>query len=85
MQYSVYVLKSLKNNKFYIGSTGNIDRRVKEHNSGKSKYTRPGKPYVLVYSEQYLTRSEAVKREWYFKNTADGNRWLKEKLAIIKT
>lgn len=83
MSYSVYVLQSLKDNKLYIGSTDNVVRRIREHNSGKSKSTRSRKPFVLLYTEEYLTRSSAAKREWHFKNTSEGNIWLKKKLGII--
>lgn len=84
MQYFVYVLQSLKDRRLYIGSTNNIERRVREHNSGKSKSTRSRKPFVLIYAEEYPTRSDAARREWHFKNTAEGNIWLKQKIATIK-
>ncbi len=66
--YYVYVLKSLKNGRFYTGSTDNVDRRFNEHNSGGSKYTRLTKPFELVYKEEFKTRSEACQRELFFKS-----------------
>ena len=65
--FYVYVLRSLVNNRYYTGSTDNLDRRLNEHNSGKSKYTKLTKPFVLVYKETYTSRLEAVRRELYFK------------------
>ncbi len=50
---------------FYTGSTGNIEKRIQEHNSGKSgaKYTRGRRPVKLVYVEPCSTPSVALKRE----------------------
>lgn len=48
----------------YTGYTTDVERRVKEHNSGEgAKYTRGRAPVHLVYSEEYETRSEAMSRE----------------------
>jgi putative endonuclease len=65
--YYLYIIKSLRNKRYYVGSTNDVDRRLIEHNSGKSKYTRMTKPFELVYKEEYLTRSEAGRRELYIK------------------
>ncbi len=50
---------------FYTGSTGNIEKRIQEHNSGKAgaKYTRSRRPVTLVYLEPCSTPSIALKRE----------------------
>ncbi len=61
--FTVYILKSIHNNKFYIGQTSNLERRFLYHNSGYSKATKSGIPWELVYSENYNSRSEAVRRE----------------------
>ena len=71
--FFLYILKSLKDNKLYIGTTSNINRRLKQHNSGFSKSTKFRKPFVLIYQEKYFTRNDACKREWFFKNTSEGN------------
>ena len=73
--YTVYVLRSLKNNYRYIGQTNNIDKRLAEHNSGLSKSTKNIRPLVLDYSEEYATRSEAMKRERFLKS-GKGREWL---------
>ena len=73
--YTVYVLRSLKNNYRYIGQTNNIDKRLAEHNSGLSKSTKNIRPLVLDYSEEYATRSEAIKRERFLKS-GKGREWL---------
>jgi len=61
------LLESLKNGRFYIGSTSNIERRIREHNQGKSKYTRLTRPFKLIYREVFNTITEARKREAYLK------------------
>jgi len=67
--FSVYVLKSLKNSKRYIGYTGkNIELRLNEHNSGCNKYTRHNDPYKLIYKEIYNYKTEAIKRERFLKS-----------------
>jgi len=66
--YTVYIIKSRTNNKFYIGQTSNLGRRLLYHNSGYSKATKSGIPWVIVYCENYNIRSEAVRREKEIKN-----------------
>jgi len=66
--YFVYVLKSKKDQKRYIGFTDNLERRLNEHNSGKVKSTKNRKPLDLIYCEEYESKSEAMNREKYFKS-----------------
>ncbi len=66
--YYLYILKSNKSHKYYIGCTDNPNRRITEHNSGLSKYTKVGIPWILVYTECYNTLSEARIREIQVKN-----------------
>ena len=61
--FHVYILLSESTHKFYIGSTGNLSDRLLRHNSGRSKATKVGIPWQLVYSEEFPTRSEAIRRE----------------------
>lgn len=67
--YYVYVLLSLKDNKFYIGSTNNLKRRLKEHLAGKNISTSKRLPLKLIYFEGHLSKSDAERREKYFKTT----------------
>ena len=80
--YYVYVLKSTKDNKLYTGYTSDLKRRVLDHNSGKVKSTSYRKPFELVYSETFQTRSEARWKEKFLK-TAWGKKKLKSSLKII--
>lgn len=65
MSYTFYILRC-RDNSLYCGQTKNLQKRIEEHNSGKkisAKYTRSRKPVALVYSEDYGTLTEALKRE----------------------
>ena len=75
----VYVLKSLKNQSWYIGCTDNLRERFREHNAGKSKYTAKLRPWRIVYYEAGLNRKDAFRREKYLKS-GYGRRWLKNRL-----
>ncbi len=77
--FYVYVLL-LKNGKRYTGQTNNLERRLSEHQNGRSPYTRMFKMDKLLYSQQFPTRSEAVMYERYLKTTA-GRKWLDQYLA----
>ena len=66
--FHVYILQSEKNKKYYIGSTSNLENRIKRHFEGRSKYTRKYLPYKLIYTEVYETKREALSRERYLKN-----------------
>ena len=65
--YYVYILKSLKNGRFYTGSTNNLERRMHEHNVGQTKYTSKAGPFELVYKEPYNTSLGAKRREKFLK------------------
>ncbi|MFA5972075.1 MAG: GIY-YIG nuclease family protein [Lentimicrobiaceae bacterium] len=75
----VYALSNEINNEVYIGITVDIERRLKEHNSGKSRYTKAYRPWKVFYFEVCDDYSAARKREVYFKTTS-GRRELKGKL-----
>jgi putative endonuclease len=59
MKYYAYLLQSSKNQKFYYGHTQNINVRLKEHNSGKTKSTRANIPYEIVFYEVCESRKAA--------------------------
>ena len=62
-----YILFSEKLNKYYIGSTSDINRRIEDHNRGKEKFTRTRTPWQIVYSEQFEILADARKRELQIK------------------
>ena len=61
----------------YVGMTINCEVRLKEHNSGKTHSTKAFIPWILIHTEEYLTRGDARIREKYLKSAA-GRRWRKE-------
>ena len=67
MSYVTYIIFSPSHNRYYIGSTQNIEKRLKKHNSGGTKSTKPYKPWVLVYMEVFQNKSKACKREFEIK------------------
>ena len=81
--YWVYVLE-LADGRRYVGHTNNLDRRLQEHHSGRSPFTRKHQITGLIYSERYDSRSEAMKRERFLKS-GQGREWLNQKLAEQST
>jgi putative endonuclease len=67
MTYFVYILESLKDGTYYVGSTQDLDDRIKRHNEGRVNYTKGKKPWKLVYSEEHPDRSSAMKEEYAIK------------------
>ena len=63
MKGYLYILKSIKNNRYYIGSSTDWERRFKEHNDGKSPYTRTTRPWMIVYLKEYEIIDEARREE----------------------
>jgi len=66
--FYTYVLRSIKDNKFYIGQTAKLDLRIERHNLGKEKSTKYRVPFELVYYKGFDTRSEAMEYEKYLKS-----------------
>ena len=82
LMYYVYILKSLKTKKLYIGHTDDLVRRLEEHNTKRGEeYTQQNGPWRLVYNESYPDRSSAVQREIYLKSTRGSQE--KKKLAGV--
>jgi putative endonuclease len=77
--FYVYVLLSLKDHKFYIGYTNDLKRRLSEHCTGKNISTKPRLPLKLIYYGAHLSKSDAMRRERYFK-TAKGKSSLRQML-----
>ena len=80
MKYFVYILECADKS-FYVGSTNNLERRIKQHNNSKwgAHYTKIRRPVFLVYSEELNTLTDARRRESEIKG------WRREKkLTLIK-
>ena len=61
--YYVYILYSRTKDRYYVGYTHNIEIRLSKHNAGATPSTRGGRPWELVYSEEYIDKSSALFRE----------------------
>jgi len=68
MLYSVYVLKSQKNSDVYVGSTNNVEKRLRQHNSGIVRSTKANRPWILLEQRPCISRSEAVRLEMLLKS-----------------
>ena len=78
--WNIYIIKC-NDNKLYTGITTNLDRRIKEHNSGHGgRFTKFRNPVKLVFHQEALSRSEALKREAQIKKLSRS-----EKLDLIKS
>lgn len=74
--YFTYILKSLKDGKYYYGSTQDVFNRLKEHNNGRVTATKNRRPFVLHYKEAHDSQKNALQRELFFKKRS-GYKWLK--------
>ena len=83
MKHYTYILKSISFPKTYVGITENVQTRLKEHNSGKTKSTKAFAPYFVLHFETNNSRIEARKREKYFKSGV-GREWIKRKFFSEK-
>jgi putative endonuclease len=78
----IYVLQSQKDGNFYTGYTGNLQKRILEHNSGKVFSTRNRIPFRLIYFEGCLNKKDAYAREKYLKSGM-GKRYIKNRLKLF--
>jgi putative endonuclease len=81
--YKVYVLKSLAYNQIYIGSTNDLTRRLKEHNSGSEISTKRYMPWEVVYYEAYKIEKFARIREQRLKHNGNAIRELKKRIGLL--
>jgi putative endonuclease len=61
--FYIYILYSKNFDRYYVGSTENVESRLIRHNSKMVTSTKKYIPWLVVYTEQFLTRAEAVNRE----------------------
>jgi len=69
MFYYVYILYSFKDRQFYAGFTTDLEKRIKRHQAGKVISTKDRRPLKLIFYEAYLNKSDALRREKYFKTS----------------
>ncbi len=80
--YYLYILQSQKDNGFYIGLSNNIEKRLRDHNYGKTKSTKYRKPFILIYIEEFKTRLDARNREKELKSNYQKRKALLSKLGF---
>ena len=68
MNYIVYIIKSQKDGRFYFGQTNNLQRRLEDHNTGKSSYPKKYLLWDIYTFKEFDSRSEAYKVEKKLKN-----------------
>jgi putative endonuclease len=61
--FYLYILESKNNGKYYVGSTRDLEKRLRAHNAGKVRSTKGLIPLEIIYTECYMTNTEARKRE----------------------
>ncbi|MBI4038631.1 GIY-YIG nuclease family protein [Candidatus Daviesbacteria bacterium] len=74
MYYYFYILRSKKNGKLYLGYTPDLKERIKLHNNGENKATKPNIPYELIFFSGFKNKTDALNCEKYFKTTAGWRR-----------
>ena len=80
MFYYTYILKSKKDGRIYTVYTKDLRKRLSEHNTGKSTYTKGRGPFIVIYYEACLLEKEARSRELYLKSGM-GKRYLENRLG----
>lgn len=82
MMYYLYILKSKRDGKMYIGSTNDLRRRFKEHNDGKVFSTKSRRPFSVVYYEAYKSEKDARLREKNLKLRSRAYTQLKQRIKL---
>ncbi|MFA7310184.1 MAG: GIY-YIG nuclease family protein [Candidatus Paceibacterota bacterium] len=82
--YFLYVLRSDKAPRHYIGISENPLKRLNQHNGGLTKSTKPYRPWRLVYQLEYASKTEARKREVYLKRTARARKELFDSIDRVR-
>jgi putative endonuclease len=75
--FTVYIIKSEKSGKYYIGVTSNLIQRLRHHNSGANKSTKNRGPWILVFQEIFDDTKSAWLRERQIKSYKGGEAFKK--------
>lgn len=79
--FYVYIIKSKKYKNLYIGCTGNLVKRIDEHNKNNNTSTKNKGPFELIYFEGYKSKEDAFHREHNLKLRAQALTGLKRRLS----
>jgi putative endonuclease len=80
MKYTVYAIQSQVDRRIYVGFSSDVEKRLKEHNSGKTKSTKGFRPWITIFTEECMDRMAAREKEKYYK-TSIGKEKLKNKVS----
>ena len=83
MKYVVYAIKSQLDGRIYVGFSSDVEKRLKEHNSGKTKSTKGFRPWNIIFTEEHSDRIIAREKEKYYK-TGIGKEKLKKNGSIVQ-
>jgi len=78
-KYYVYIIRSLKDSKYYVGYTTDLDRRLSEHNKGKSIYTKDRGTWEIITYCMFTDQNKAKCFEKYLK-THSGKAFMHKRL-----
>ena len=78
-----YVLRGKKTGRNYKGHCENLHVRIKQHNAGKTRSSKTGIPWVLIYYEMFDSREEAVAREKYYKTLKGGKELKQDRKSVV--
>ncbi|MBI3586360.1 MAG: GIY-YIG nuclease family protein [Ignavibacteriales bacterium] len=84
MKYFFYILRSKNDGRYYKGQTEDVEARLQRHNRGDSRSTKAGRPWELVYVEEYTSRAEAIRRERFLKSASGLEEWQSLRSKIEK-
>ncbi len=80
-EFYVYAIRSIIDNRVYVGISSDVEARLKYHNLGKVFSTKGYRPWEILYKEFIGSRIDARKREKYFKSGC-GKEYLKSKIIL---
>jgi len=72
MQFCVYIIKSGKDGENYIGSTADVEKRLRQHNLGENISTRSRRPFELIFKREFDNKSEVLRYESWLKKQKGG-------------
>jgi putative endonuclease len=81
MIWHVYAIRSVARNYIYVGLTSDVEQRLTRHNEGREKTTRAYRPFDLIFTESFGTRTDAREREKHLKS-GSGKEFLKSTLKV---
>ena len=83
--YYLYILKSQRINRFYIGSTSDITKRLEKHNSGLVRSTKGYYPWTLIHKEVFLEKKSARQREIHLKKNYQARKEILNRYMVLSS